>query len=240
MKRHLHSVNLSKIDRMALLTFRNAVRLHLDSVKLFVEKSYATAYFLSVIALEELGKVFFLSDFLYDSRINGRLNAFDDPELKRMFGENVEEGYFRKHLFNHKYKQRKFVREFDSDFRPANKYMEALRDGLIETKKQDALSVGFKGKKTPAFMKGQISIPETMPPRLAANQIDLVHFSILELTLNVSTESVDFEQFQSRAEAHQHLFDYIEVFYNHKRLHSSLGYHTPWETLQEINNKKAA
>lgn len=56
----------------------------------------------------------------------------------------------------------------------------------------------------------------------------------------LKTESVDFEQFQSRAEAHQHLCDYIEVFYNHKRLHSSLGYHTPWETLQEIHNKKAA
>jgi transposase InsO family protein len=56
----------------------------------------------------------------------------------------------------------------------------------------------------------------------------------------LKTESVDFEQFQSRAEAHHHLFDYIEVFYNQKRLHSSLGYHTPCETLQGINNSKAA
>jgi len=56
----------------------------------------------------------------------------------------------------------------------------------------------------------------------------------------LKTESVDFEHFQSRTEAHQHLFDYIEVFYNQKRLHSSLGYHTPEQKLQEINNKKAA
>jgi transposase InsO family protein len=56
----------------------------------------------------------------------------------------------------------------------------------------------------------------------------------------LKTESVDFERFQSRIEAHHHLFDYIEVFYNQKRLHSSLGYHTPGETLQGINNKKAA
>jgi putative transposase len=56
----------------------------------------------------------------------------------------------------------------------------------------------------------------------------------------LKTESVDFEHFPSRAEAHQHLFDYIEVFYNQKRLHSSLGYHTPVQMLQDINNNKAA
>jgi transposase InsO family protein len=56
----------------------------------------------------------------------------------------------------------------------------------------------------------------------------------------LKTESVDFENFQTRPEAHHHLFDYIEVFYNHQRLHSSLGYHTPGQKLQEINNKKAA
>lgn len=56
----------------------------------------------------------------------------------------------------------------------------------------------------------------------------------------LKTESVDFEHFQSRSETHQHLFDYIEVFYNQKRLHSSLGYHTPEQKLQGINNKKAA
>jgi putative transposase len=56
----------------------------------------------------------------------------------------------------------------------------------------------------------------------------------------LKTESDVLEKFQSRAEVHQHLFDYIEVFYNQKRLHSSLGYHTPVEKLQGINNKKAA
>jgi len=55
----------------------------------------------------------------------------------------------------------------------------------------------------------------------------------------LKTESVHFQHFQTRLEAHQHLFDYIEVFYNQKRLHSSLGYYTPWETLQGINNSKA-
>jgi transposase InsO family protein len=53
-------------------------------------------------------------------------------------------------------------------------------------------------------------------------------------------ESVHFEHFRTRQQAHHHLFDYIEVFYNQQRLHSSLGYRTPRETLQELTNNKAA
>jgi transposase InsO family protein len=56
----------------------------------------------------------------------------------------------------------------------------------------------------------------------------------------LKTESLYFEYFRTRLEAHKHLFDYIEVFYNQKRLHSSLGYHTPCEALQGINKSKAA
>ena len=56
----------------------------------------------------------------------------------------------------------------------------------------------------------------------------------------VKTEGVDHEQFPIRAEAHGYLFDYIEVFYNQQRLHSSLGYNTPMQMLQEIINTKAA
>jgi len=44
----------------------------------------------------------------------------------------------------------------------------------------------------------------------------------------------------TRHEAHHHLFEYIEVFCNNTRLHSSLAYHTPKEILHGINNKKAA
>ena len=35
----------------------------------------------------------------------------------------------------------------------------------------------------------------------------------------------------TRAEAIQRIFEYIEVWYNRKRIHASIGYHTPdeWE-----------
>lgn len=39
-------------------------------------------------------------------------------------------------------------------------------------------------------------------------------------------------QYQTRAQARQTIFDYIERFYNRKRIHSSLGYRTPFEVDQ--------
>jgi putative transposase len=38
--------------------------------------------------------------------------------------------------------------------------------------------------------------------------------------------------YQTRAQARQSIFDYIERFYNRKRIHSSLGYRTPCEVDQ--------
>lgn len=44
---------------------------------------------------------------------------------------------------------------------------------------------------------------------------------------SLKSELVHGRRFQTRQEARQAIFDYIEVFYNRKRLHSSLGYLAP-------------
>jgi len=51
----------------------------------------------------------------------------------------------------------------------------------------------------------------------------------------LKTELVYFEIYKTRDEAKQSIFDYIEVFYNRRRLHSSLGFLAPAEF--EIANK---
>jgi transposase InsO family protein len=51
----------------------------------------------------------------------------------------------------------------------------------------------------------------------------------------LKTECVHFELYQTREDGHRSLFDYIEVFYNRQRRHSSLGYHTPAETEEQFN-----
>lgn len=45
----------------------------------------------------------------------------------------------------------------------------------------------------------------------------------------LKTECVYFEKYITRDHARQNIFQYIELFYNRKRLHSALGYNTPVE-----------
>lgn len=44
---------------------------------------------------------------------------------------------------------------------------------------------------------------------------------------SLKVEAVHGERFATREQAKKHLFDYIEVYYNRQRLHSSLGYLSP-------------
>ena len=41
-------------------------------------------------------------------------------------------------------------------------------------------------------------------------------------------ELTDLERFATRTAARTAVFEFIEVFYNRQRLHSSLGYRSPW------------
>ena len=48
----------------------------------------------------------------------------------------------------------------------------------------------------------------------------------------LKTELVYFEKYITRKQAQSSIFEYIEVFYNRKRIHSTLGYKTPMEFLE--------
>lgn len=54
----------------------------------------------------------------------------------------------------------------------------------------------------------------------------------------LKTELIHHEDFQNREEAHQAIFEYIEVFYNRQRKHSTNGYLAPF--VYEQNLAKAA
>ena len=45
----------------------------------------------------------------------------------------------------------------------------------------------------------------------------------------IKRELVYLERFKTRAEAKRRIFEYIEIWYNRKRIHASIGYQTPEE-----------
>ena len=51
----------------------------------------------------------------------------------------------------------------------------------------------------------------------------------------LKTELVNHERYETREEARASIFEYIEVFYNRQRLHSSLGYVSPEQFERSLN-----
>jgi transposase InsO family protein len=56
----------------------------------------------------------------------------------------------------------------------------------------------------------------------------------------LKTELVYRRRWSGRHELRSALFEYIEIFYNRRRLHSSIGYKTPAEVEDEYNAAQAA
>ncbi len=56
----------------------------------------------------------------------------------------------------------------------------------------------------------------------------------------IKSELVSFEQFDNRQEAKMKIFDYIEIFYNRQRSHSTIGYLSPFEFEELLKVKLVA
>ena len=139
------NVNLKKIERMGVLSFRNAIRLHEDSILLFSNERYPSAYTLSVLALEEVGKCITLEDFVYHS-----------PSAERMDPKD-EESWIRS-IYNHRHKQNRFAEHINMP-QFAKRAIENLYAGKIEAAKQNSIYVGLPRKGRRIDLKGRISTP---------------------------------------------------------------------------------
>jgi AbiV family abortive infection protein len=87
---------IRKLSRMCVLCYKNCIRLHSDSILLFKNGSYPTAYAISIIALEEMGKHNLLSHGLY-------YGYFDFGSDENFVNTVLSETYI------HKAKQRSFM-----------------------------------------------------------------------------------------------------------------------------------
>jgi len=57
---------------------------------------------------------------------------------------------------------------------------------------------------------------------------------------SLKKELVHRQRFETRAQAKAAIFEYIEVFYNRQRRHSSVGYQTPQQAFEDMTWKMAA
>lgn len=182
------SINLNKVDKMCLLSFQNSINLHIDSIHLFEIDSFGSSFYLSCISAEELGKFFILSDFLYHTRTTGRYNDNKDEEIIKIFGKDVEEGYFRKLVYNHIAKQKKIAEMTWSLFSISSKYFDNIFEGDLELQKQNSLYVGLQriGKKI--NLKSKINNPNTFNKNSTKSQITRMHQLFLELIISLAKE----------------------------------------------------
>ena len=181
-------VNLRKISKVIGCAFKNALRLHFDSILLFDNDSYPSAYFLSILALEELGKVTMLDNFVWHSRIDRRRNAKEEQQ-------SIDR------VFQHQLKQKVFAT--DAEWFVPKKILENFRDGKIEVMKQNAVYVGLTRKNRKADLNGKVISPYDVGMQKARRQITVVNDFLVDLTLGTIKQvyGIDTEEVQSMLNA---------------------------------------
>jgi AbiV family abortive infection protein len=163
-------VNLKKIARMEYLTFKNALRLHRDSILLFKARRFPSAFFLSVLSQEELGKATLLSDFVYHSEVDGRM----EPQWEHEWLDAI---------YSHKIKRNVFTR--NAFVRLPKSFLTTLADGTLERLKQSAAYVGFVRR---GSIHTKLSLPSRISRQQARKQITIVNDYLLVLATGVRKE----------------------------------------------------
>lgn len=159
-------IRLIKLKRFAILAFENSIRLHSDSILLYNESRYPTAFYISVIAMEEMAKAKELEHFYFMS-LTGDVRADFELEQKILL-----------RLFDHKSKQRAFAYRDFYDYSP--KFLKSIDTKQLDNKKLQALYVGLEKIKNTVNIEGKISTPKKIRKADTIRQISLINSELRE------------------------------------------------------------
>ncbi|HHQ4655146.1 TPA: AbiV family abortive infection protein [Aeromonas hydrophila] len=121
MKKKVEGISKYKLNRIAIESLRNAIRLHFDSIFLYENGSYPSALQLSILALEELSKANWVDHYIWTSETNeGYPNAEFEQEWLKL-------------LYLHPKKQWNFVARDTNSYSP--KFISLIKDRQLETKR---------------------------------------------------------------------------------------------------------
>lgn len=151
-----------KFKRISLESFKNGLRLHFDSILLFKNDSFPSAFQLSVLALEEFSKSNWVEHYYYSSITN---DGFP--------GKDFEQKWL-KLLYFHPEKQSAFF-GWGFMFNYSPKFVDFVRQRGLENKKQIATYVGLDRKKNEIDVNSRISIPTKINNNDSKQMISLIN-----------------------------------------------------------------
>jgi AbiV family abortive infection protein len=165
-------IGFRKLAELEFQCYQNGLRLHFDSVLLFKKHSFPSAFALSVIACEELGKGFAIAEMTFQARINRGFHG-------------GEQQYLNELLLNHKIKQGWFVSH-------TARGMSALRrlwkkQLTMQKEKNNALYVGLRNNH-------QIVRPFLLSKSKALNQVRLVNDELIHMIEGTRNGTYLFEE----------------------------------------------
>lgn len=183
------------MQELAILSLQNSLRLHCDSYILYQHKSFPSAYFMSVMALEELGKMKILNILAYLAII------YEENELQK----DIIFSWFKK-IYSHTNKQHNsinygafyetvikpnsflksfFHEEFVDKESIPQRYQHILK-ARYDSKKQSAMYVGIEEDSDSYYYA--TNPVEEITKSLALNQIAIVQELLMEDILSVKKD----------------------------------------------------
>jgi len=162
---------LRKIQRIAIASFENAMRLHEDAVLLFNRGRIPSALMMSALSMEEIGKYFMFEDVWWHNRIEGIWSIEDMQQFLRS-------GY------SHTSKQRWFAGHVDSPF-VSKQLIRILQTGELENIKQKATYVGMPRKGKNINFDKRLTSPRQTSRHRTEDFITMVNDYVIELAVGI-------------------------------------------------------
>jgi AbiV family abortive infection protein len=156
-----------KFKKLATESLKNGLRLHFDSMLLYRSKSYPSALQLSILALEEISKSYWIEHYYYSSITN---TGFPDVDFEQKW---------LKLLYVHTKKHSAFVGWGWSE-QYQESFVESLRNGDIDKLKQTATYVGLERLNRKIDTKGRISTPEKIKAKDSRKMISVLNEHLID------------------------------------------------------------
>lgn len=167
-----------KLHKIATESLRNTLRLHFDSVLLYENGSYPSAFQLSALALEEFSKANWVDHYIWSCETN---QGYPDAE---------SEQEWLKLLYLHPKKQWNFVAREIDNYSP--KFISLIQNRELEEKKQNSIYVGPSRMKGRIDTNSRISTPWKIKQKDAKQFISIINDELLRICQKIEKTNITF------------------------------------------------